>query len=163
MVLPVLLFYVWHLAATARGGGNIGKLLIMEFTDNESAAFADIMNMLKKYPDFRKYALKDEAILSLPGLEIRPERRKIYSNSQEISMTKKEFDIFYLLAINQGRVLTYGQIYRNVWNKDSIGGERTAVVYHIRNIRKILSNISALSIQCLRELGYCMEVETEEL
>ena len=56
-----------------------------EFADNESAAFDDIMNMLKKYPDFRKYALKDEAILSLPGLEIRPERRKIYSNSQEIS------------------------------------------------------------------------------
>lgn len=70
-------------------GGNIGKLLIMEFTDNESAAFSDIMNMLQKYQDFRRYTLKDEAVLSLPGLEIRPERRKIYSNSHEISMTKK--------------------------------------------------------------------------
>ncbi len=135
----------------------------MEFADNESAAFADIMNMLQKYPDFRKYTLKDEVILSLPGLEVCPERRKIYSNSHEISMTKKEFDIFYLLAVNKGRVLTYGQIYQRVWNGYATGGERTAVVYHIRNIRKKLSNIPALSIQCIRELGYCMEVETEEL
>lgn len=135
----------------------------MEFTDNESAAFSDIMNMLQKYQDFRRYTLKDEVILSLPGLEIRPERRKIYSNSHEISMTKKEFDIFYLLAVNKGRVLTYEQIYQSVWNGYAVGGERTAVVYHIRNIRKKLSDIPALSIQCVRELGYCMEVETEEL
>jgi two-component system alkaline phosphatase synthesis response regulator PhoP len=144
-------------------GGNIGKLLIMEFTDNESAAFADIMNMLQKYPDFRRYTLKDEVILSIPGLEIHPECRKIYSNSHEISMTKKEFDIFYLLAVNKGRVLTYEQIYQSVWNGDATGGESTVIVYHIRNIRKKLSSIPALSIQCIRELGYCMEVETEEL
>ena len=144
-------------------GGNIGKLLIMEFTDNESAAFADIMNMLQKYPDFRRYTLKDEVILSIPGLEIHPECRKIYSNSHEISMTKKEFDIFYLLAVNKGRVLTYEQIYQSVWNGDATGGESTVIGYHIRNIRKKLSSIPALSIQCIRELGYCMEVETEEL
>ena len=110
----------------------------MEFSDYESAVFTDIMSMLRKYPDFRRYTLKDEAVLSLPGLEIRPERRKIYSNSYEISMTKKEFDIFYLLAVNKGRVLTYGQIYQSVWNGYATGGERTAVVYHIRNIQKSL-------------------------
>jgi two-component system alkaline phosphatase synthesis response regulator PhoP len=144
-------------------GGDIGKPLIMEFASNESAAFAEIMNVLQKYPDFCRYTLKDEVILSLPGLEIRPERRKICSNSHEITMTKKEFDIFYLLAVNKGRVLTYEQIYQSVWNGYATGGERTAVVYHIRNIRKKLSNIPILSIQCVRELGYCMEVETEEL
>ncbi len=135
----------------------------MEFSDYESAAFSDIMSMLQKYSDFRRYTLKDEVILSLPGMEICPERRKIYSNSHEISMTKKEFDMFYLLAVNKGRGLTYEQIYQSVWNGYATGGERTAVVYHIRNIRKKLSDIPALSIQCVRELGYCMEVETEEL
>lgn len=115
----------------AKEGGNIGKLLIMEFADNESAAFADIMNVLQKYPDFCKYTLKDEVILSLPGLQIRPERRKIYSNYYEISMTKKEFDIFYLLAVNKGRVLTYEQIYWNVLNGYSTDRESAAIVYHI--------------------------------
>ncbi|MDE6853001.1 MAG: helix-turn-helix domain-containing protein [Lachnospiraceae bacterium] len=69
-------------------------------------------------------------------------------------MTKKEFDIFYLLAVNKGRVLTYEQIYQRVWNGYATGGERTAVVYHIRNIRKKISNIPALSIQCVRELVF---------
>ena len=38
-------------------GDNIGKLLIMEFTDDESVAFADIMNMLQRYEDFCYYIL----------------------------------------------------------------------------------------------------------
>ena len=136
---------------------------MIEFKEQDFTVFDEIMAVLKRYPDLEKLYLDDEKVTVLPGLEIRPERRKIYSKSHEISMTKKEFDIFYLLAVNKGRVLTYEQIYQSVWNGDAIGGERTAVVYHIRNIRKKLSNIPALSIQCVRELGYCMEVETEEL
>ncbi|HBI62904.1 MAG TPA: transcriptional regulator [Lachnospiraceae bacterium] len=134
----------------------------MEFADNESMVFDDIMNMLQKYPDFCKYTLKDEVILSLSGLEIRPERRKVYSKAKEISLTKKEFDIFYLLAVNKGRVVTYEQIYQNVWNGYSTGRESAVIIYHIRNIRKKLDGIPFLSICCVRELGYCMEVETEE-
>lgn len=135
---------------------------MIEFKEQDFIVFDEIMAVLKRYPDFEKLYLDGEKVTVLPGLEIRPERRKIYSNSHEISMTKKEFDIFYLLAVNKGRVLTYEQIYQKVWNGDAIGGGRTAVVYHIRNIRKKLSNIPALTIQCIRELGYCMEVETEK-
>ncbi len=142
-------------------GDNIGKLLIMEFTDNENTAFADIMNMLQKYPDFRKYSLKDEVILSLPGLEIRPERRKIYSNSQEINLTTKEFDILCMLAVNKGRVVTYEQIYQNVWNSFPTGRENNIVGYHVRNLRKKLCIIPMLSLQCIREIGYCFSIVSE--
>lgn len=77
-------------------------------------------------------------------------------------MTKKEFDIFYLLAVHKRRVLIYEQIYQNVWNGDAIGEENAVIVYHIRNIKRKLRSISALSIQCVRNLEYCMEVKTEE-
>lgn len=120
-----------------RGGGNIGKLLIMEFADNESMVFDNMMNMLQKYPNFRKYALKDEVILSLPGLEIRPKHRKVYSKTKEISLTKKEFDIFYLLAVNKGRVVTYEQIYQNVWNGYSTGRERSHYISHMEYKEKV--------------------------
>lgn len=134
----------------------------MEFEDNESAVFNDIMNMLERYPDFQKYKLKDESILSLPGLEIRTERRKIYSESKEISLTTKEFDIFCLLAVNRGRVVTYEQIYQNVWNEYSAGGVNDTVGYHVRNLRKKLCVVSTLSIECTREVGYCMEIKSEK-
>lgn len=46
--------------------------------------------------------IKDELILSLPGLDIYPDRRKVYRNSNEINLTTKEFEIFYLLVVNRG-------------------------------------------------------------
>ena len=110
----------------------------MEFKEQDFAVFDEIMAVLKCYSDIEKLHLDDKKVTILSDLEIRPERRKIYINSHEISMTKKEFDIFYLLAVNKGRVLTYGQIYQSVWNGYATGGERTAVVYHIRNIQKSL-------------------------
>ena len=42
-------------------------------------------------------------------------------NSNEINLTTKEFEIFYLLVVNRGRVLTYDQIYHKVWNEYTIG------------------------------------------
>ena len=161
---PVLLFVNALLnAQIAKGGDGIGRIMVIEFQGEDSKAFDEVMMVLKGFFVLEKINLYNETVIDLPGLKICPERRKIYSNSQKISMTKKEFDIFYLLAVNKGRVLAYGQIYQSVWNGYATGGGRTAVVYHIRNIPKKLSDIPALSIQCVRELGYCMEVETEEL
>lgn len=134
----------------------------MEFADSERAIFDNIMNILEGYPNFHKYKLKDESILSLPGLEIRLERRKIYSESQEISLTAKEFDILCMLAVNRGRVVTYEQIYQNVWKEYPTGGENDTVGYHVRNLRRKLYMVSDLSIECTREVGYCMEIKSEK-
>ena len=146
-----------------KGDDDIGRILLIEFQEEDSKAFDKVMMVLKGFSVLETINLYNETVIDLPGLKICPNRRIIYNGSQEISMTKKEFDIFYLLAVNKGQVLTYGQIYQNVWNGDATGGESTVIVYHIRNIRRKLSSIPALSIQCVRELGYCMEVETEEL
>ncbi len=73
---------------------------MIESKEQDFDVFDEIMAVLKCCPDLEKLHLYDEKVTFLPSLEIRPERRKIYSDSQEISMTKKEFDIFYLLAAN---------------------------------------------------------------
>ena len=144
--------------------GNIGKLLIMEFEDNESAVFDDIMSILQKYPDFQKYRLKDECILSLPtNLKIRPDRRIVYSGSLKIRLTKKEFDILRLLIVNRGQVITYEQIYQNVWNECVADRENTVISYHIRNLRKKLAAIPNICIRCVREMGYCVEIKAEDM
>lgn len=104
------------------------------------------------------------SMLSLPGLDIYPDRRKVYRNSNEISLTTKEFEIFYLLVVNKGRVLTYDQIYHKVWNEDTIGNEKNAVKCHIRNIRDKLDVTmpeAPFTIKCVREIGYCFEVNSE--
>lgn len=35
------------------GGDNIGRLLIMEFADNENSTFDEVMEVLKKHPNFQ--------------------------------------------------------------------------------------------------------------
>ena len=122
------------------------------------------MQVLNQHSNFEQLQLKNMPLLSLPGLDIYPGRRKVYRNSNEINLTTKEFDIFYLLVINKGRVLAYDQIYHKVQNEDTIGNEKNAVKCHIRNIRDKLDAVmpkAPFVIKCVREVGYCFEVNSE--
>ncbi len=108
--------------------------------------------------------MNEDSILSVQRLEIYPSRRKIYRGRKEISLTAKEYDLFYLLVVNRGQVLTYGQIYQNVWGDEAIGRENNAVKCHIRNLREKLFKAmpdADFAIRCVREVGYCFEVNLE--
>ena len=47
------------------------------------------MEVVEKNPDLKKYELRTEPELHLSGLEIYPDRRKIYWNGQEARLTVK--------------------------------------------------------------------------
>ncbi|MBD5531760.1 MAG: response regulator transcription factor [Lachnospiraceae bacterium] len=68
---------------------------MIEFNGQDSSAFDEVMEVLKRYPDFDYVQMNDDSILSVPGLEIYPSRRKIYRGRKEISLTAKEYDLFY--------------------------------------------------------------------
>lgn len=120
------------------GGDTIRKVIILDLQDNDTLAFTEILAFLKKHPDFERYSLGQETILSLPGLEIHMDKRKVYRNNQEIKLTVKEYKILCFLVANRNRVLTYEQIYQRVWGEDAIGNESNAVGCHVRNLRKKL-------------------------
>lgn len=137
---------------------------MIEFNERDTAAFDEVMQILRRHPGFENLQLESELMLSIPGLEIYPNRRKIYCDHKEIHLTVKEFDLLYLLAINKGRVLTYRQIYENVWGDDAIGNENNTIKCHIRNIREKLSAAlldSTFTIRCEHEVGYCFELNSE--
>ena len=102
--------------------------MLIEFNGQDSQAFDEVMEVLKHYPDFEYIQMNDDSILSVPGLEIYPSRRKIYRRRKEISLTAKEYDLFYLLVVNRGQVLTYEQIYQSVWGDEAIGKENNAIL-----------------------------------
>ena len=136
---------------------------MIEFKEEDAAAFDEVMTVLKRYPNFERLQPKEETVLSLPGLEIYPDRRKIYRDRREINLTVKEYDLLCLLVGNKGRVLTYEQIYQSVWGEEAFGNENNAVACHIRNLREKLYEASPnapFSIRCVREVGYCFEMES---
>ena len=143
----------------------IGQYIMIELQKRDSAAFKDILSVLRQHPELTKWRVDDEPILSFPGLAIYPRRRKVFRNQQEIQLTTKEFDILFLLASNKGWVLTYNQIYEKVWNDISTGNERNTIGFHICNLREKLylaAPDAPFTIRSVREVGYCFEIQPEK-
>ena len=141
------------------GGDTIGRVIIIELGDEEKAAFEEMIAFLR--PKLETLELSKEPVLSLPGLEIYPDRRKVSHGQQEIELNIKEFSLLYLLAANKGRVLTYGQMYQKVWHEEPLGNENIAVGSHVRSMRQKLYAAfpqPPFASSCIRDIGYCMEV-----
>lgn len=129
---------------------------MVEFNDQDSALFDEIMTVLKCYSNITHLKIKDETVLSLPGLEINFNLRKVYFNQKEVTLTIKEYEILCLLATNRGRVLTYNQIYQRVWGVDALGNEKKSIGFHINNLRKKLcgANSPLFTIDNVHGVGY---------
>ena len=141
---------------------GIVRIMVLEVRDQDSPIFDEIMKVVERHPDIEYMRIKDEPVLSLPGLEIYPGRRKIYRDRREINLTTKEYDILSLLVANRGQVLTYDQIYSKVWGEDAFGDESNAIGCHVRNLREKLYEAepdAPFTIRCVREVGYCFEVD----
>lgn len=124
----------------------------------------EVLSILQKHESFKRYELKGEDVLSIPGLEIHLHTRKVYSRQREIELTVKEYAILSLLAANKEWVLSYTQIYDNVWEDFSSGNERKIISFHIRNLRKKLYHTSpapSFLIENVREVGYRLTVRKE--
>lgn len=50
----------------------------MELEDKDKRTFEDFLTFLQFHPDLKMWEIDPEPILSLPGLQIYPDRRKIY-------------------------------------------------------------------------------------
>ena len=127
--------------------------------------FNEVMEVVGRYPNFENYELRVEPALKILGLEIYPDRRKIYRDRREISLTAKEYDLLCFLVMNRGRVLTYDQIYRKIWGEYAQDIENNNTIgFHICNLREKLFSASPdapFTIRCVRNVGYCFELIPE--
>lgn len=64
--------------------------------------------------------------------------RSVSVGGQDVSLSKKEFDIVELLSLNAGQVFDRERIYERVWGIDGDGNSDT-VMEHIRKIRAKLA------------------------
>ncbi len=98
---------------------------------------------------------EDHENLEFPGLRISVKKRKVFVGQKEIKLPQKEFQILQLLAREPGKVFSREEIYREVWGKSVIVGDRTLDV-HIRKIRK---NIGTQYIETIVGVGYAFRTE----
>lgn len=98
-------------------------------------------------------------MLSLPGLEIDPQQRRVYRDGHEISLTKTEYEILLYLFQNSNHVLTHSQIYERIWREPEYGEARKLVSHHVQAIRRKLDlkPDSGVYLRCVRDVGYSFE------
>lgn len=81
---------------------------------------------------------------------------------KEVQLTKKEFEILWLLIENQDKVFTRDHLLDVLWGMDYFGDTRT-VDTHIKRIRSKLNHPdNKWKITTLRGIGYKVEVQDEK-
>ena len=74
-------------------------------------------------------------VVEIRGIRIDKTARRVYVEGQERPFTTKEFDLLTFLAENPNHVFTKEELFREIWDMDSIGDIATVTV-HIKKIRE---------------------------
>jgi len=77
----------------------------------------------------------ENEVVEIRGIRIDKTARRVYVNGEEKQFTTKEFDLLAFLASNPNRVFTKEELFREIWDMESIGDIATVTV-HIKKIRE---------------------------
>lgn len=74
-------------------------------------------------------------IIEIRGIKIDKTARRVWVDGEEKQFTTKEFDLLTFLAENPNHVFTKEELFRKIWDMESIGDIATVTV-HIKKIRE---------------------------
>ena len=97
--------------------------------------------------------------IEIRGLKIDKTARRVGVNGEEKPFTTKEFDLLTFLAENPNRVLTKDELFRKIWDMESVGDIATVTV-HIKKIREKIEFNTAKPqyIETIWGVGYRFKV-----
>ncbi len=115
-------------------GLNVGADDYITKPFNPMEVIARVKSQLRRYMTLGS-AIKSESTLSVNGIEIDDDEKKVRVAGEEVSLTPKEYAILKLLMSKPDTVFSLKDIYESVWKDNSIGAETTVSV-HIRHLRE---------------------------
>lgn len=124
-----------------------------------SELVARVKAHLARYDRLIGTSASKNKIIKIRGLKIDKTARRVWVNDEETQFTTKEFDLLTFLAENPNHVFSKEELFRNIWNMESIGDIATVTV-HIKKIReKIELNTSKPQyIETIWGVGYRFKV-----
>ncbi len=100
-----------------------------------SELVARVKAHLARYDRLVGSGQKQNDIVEIRGIKIDKTARRVYIDGEEKNFTTKEFDLLTFLAENPNHVFTKEELFREIWDMDSIGDIATVTV-HIKKIRE---------------------------
>ena len=124
-----------------------------------SELVARVKAHLARYERLIGTGQKENEVIEIRGLKIDKTARRVFVNGEEKIFTTKEFDLLSFLAENPNHVYTKEELFREIWDMESIGDIATVTV-HIKKIReKIEYNTSKPQyIETIWGVGYRFKV-----
>lgn len=124
-----------------------------------SELVARVKAHLARYDRLIGSAAEKNKIIEIRGLKIDTTARRVWVNGEEKTFTTKEFDFLAFLAAHPNHVYTKDDLFREIWDMESVGDIATVTV-HIKKIReKIeLDTSNPQYIETIWGVGYRFKV-----
>lgn len=151
--LPVIMLTAKNMEDDKIQGLNVGAddYITKPFSIKE--LMARINTVLRRY----RLSDKSQTIIEVGNIVLNTDQHKVTVDSEDIDLTRKEFELLKLLMENRGKVLKRDYLLEKIWGYEFYGETRTVDV-HIRHLRKKLGldENSENGIDTIRGLGYKM-------
>jgi two-component system response regulator ResD len=103
---------------------------------------ARVQALLRRSKMQRAEETNDKYMLRHQGIEIDIEKYDVFYNGQRLSLTRKEYEILYILMKKPGHIFSRGDLLALIWADSSIEDYRT-VDTHVKNLREKLRTAGA--------------------
>ena len=100
-----------------------------------SELVARVKAHLARYDRLTGSAAEKNKVIEIRGLKIDTTARRVWVNGEERTFTTKEFDLLTFLASHPNHVYSKEELFREIWDMESIGDIATVTV-HIKKIRE---------------------------
>ena len=157
--LPILMVSAKQLPVDRREGFRAGTDDYITKPFSPSEMVARVKAHLARYERLIGSGMPENEIIEIRGLKIDKTARRVYINGEEKNFTTKEFDLLTFLAQNPNHVFTKEELFREIWDMESLGDIATVTV-HIKKIREKIEFNTAKPqyIETIWGVGYRFKV-----
>ena len=120
-----------------------------------SELVARVKAHMSRYNRLTNTSQKANDVIEIRGIRIDKTARRVYIDGEEKNFTTKEFDLLTFLAENPNHVFTKEELFREIWDMESVGDIATVTV-HIKKIREKIEGSSSKPqyIETIWGVGY---------
>lgn len=124
-----------------------------------SELVARVKAHLTRYERLVSSNVKANKVIEIRGIKIDKTARRVWVNGEEKNFTSREFDLLAFLAENPNHVFTKEELFRRIWDMDSVGDIATVTV-HIKKIREKIefNSTKPQYIETIWGVGYRFKV-----
>lgn len=124
-----------------------------------SEMVARVKAHLARYDRLIGSGMPQNDVIEIRGIKIDKTARRVWVNGEEKNFTTKEFDLLTFLAQNPNHVFRKEELFREIWDMESIGDIATVTV-HIKKIREKIEFNTAKPqyIETIWGVGYRFKV-----